>query len=92
MSKSKGSCKLCDQRLIFSTTSTMRKQVIEYTGDKLKGRKCPTLSCPENIIEIEAEDQRLFIFSGIDVQYNFMFDGGYFMYSLSSNVMLKLQI
>ena len=45
----------------------MRKQVIEYTGDKLEGRKYPTLSCPENIIEFEVVDQRLFVFGGIDV-------------------------
>lgn len=68
----------------------MRRQVIEYTGDKLQGRKSPNLSCPENIIEIEVEDQRLFVFSGIDVQYNFMCDGGYYMYALSSNIMRKL--
>lgn len=68
----------------------MRKQVIEYTGDKLEGRKYPTLSCPENIIEFEVVDQRLFVFGGIDVQYNFLCDGGYYMYDLSSNVMHKV--
>ena len=68
----------------------MRKEVLEYTGDKLEGRKYPTLSCPENIIEIEVVDQRLFVFSGIDVMYNFLCDAGYFMYNLSSNVMQKI--
>ena len=92
MSKSKGSCKLCDQRLIYSTTREMRKKVLDYSGDKILGRKYPSLSCPENCVEFEVVNQRLFIFSGIDVMYNFMLDGGYFMYSLSSNSMRKLEI
>lgn len=92
MTEDKDSCKLCDSRIICTSTQTMTQKLIEYEGDRVEGRKYPGLSVPENRIEPEVCDQRVFIFSGTNVMYKFINDKGYYMYDIRKNKMLLMQV
>ena len=70
----------------------MTQKLVEYCGDKVEGRKYPTLSSPENVVETQAIDQKLFIFGGVNTMCQVMNDKGYHMYNLRENTMQKLSI
>lgn len=50
------SCKICDSRLVYVNSKTLKQTNIEYEGQRVPGRKFPTLSTPENIIECEVKN------------------------------------
>lgn len=62
-----------------------KQYVLEYTGDKILGRKSPAMSSPENFIEKEVINNCLFIFGGINTLNKHMNDRGYYMYTLKDN-------
>jgi len=56
MTNDADSVKLCDERLILANSMTMEQSIVEYKGAFVSGRKFPTLSSPENIVEPHAVD------------------------------------
>ena len=92
MTTSKQSCKLADQRLICTDIRTAKPQVIEYSGDIVEGRKSAALSSPENFVEEDVRNQKVFIFGGYNTMYKFINDEGYFMYNIGTREMEKIAI
>jgi len=92
MSADKESCKLCDARFICTDSDSFRQQTLEYTGDKVAGRKYPSICSPENTIEMEIANQKVFIFGGYNTMYKFINDGGYYMYTVGLNHMQKIPV
>jgi len=92
MTSSIDSCKLCDERLICFDTTSLQQRIIDYKGAHIIGRKFPTLSSPENIIEQSVYNQRLFIFGGYNTMYKFINDKGYFMYDICDNEVFKIDV
>lgn len=92
MSADKESCKLCDARFICTDSTNFRQQTLDYSGDKVEGRKYPALCSPENSIEMELANQKVFIFGGYNTMYKFINDGGYYMYTIGLNQMQKIEI
>ena len=92
MSEDPDSCKLCDNRLICTSTKTMSQQVLDYTGARVEGRKYPSISTPENVVEAEAIDQKLFFFGGFNTMYQYINDQGFFMYDARENHMRLMPI
>jgi hypothetical protein len=71
MTEDTNSVKLCDNRLIFTDSITMKQGIADsFVGPKISGRKYPTMSSAENILEEYAHNQKLFIFGGIDTSGN----------------------
>lgn len=92
MSAAKESCKLCDARFICTDSHSFRQQTLEYTGDQVAGRKYPSICSPENIIEMEIANQKVFIFGGYNTMHQFINDGGYYMYTVGLNHMQKIPV
>jgi hypothetical protein len=81
MTEDSTSVKLCDNRLIYTETNTMKQYLVEnQKGPKLEGRKYPVMSSPNNILEMQAVDSKLFIFGGINTLNKLVNDKGYHMF------------
>jgi len=86
------SAKLCDSRLIVIDQQSLNQSIVEYEGHRVVGRKFPTLSCPENIVENHVLYQKLFIMGGYNTMYKLVNDRGYFMYDAAQNEMSKVTL
>ena len=93
MTEDASSVKLCDNRLIYTETNSMKQSLIEnQTGPRLEGRKYPILSSPYNILEMEVLNSRLFIFGGINTMNKVVNDHGYHMFDLKENKMYHVKL
>ena len=50
------------------------------------------MSSPENFVEEDVRNQKVFIFGGYNTMYKFVNDQGYYMYNIGTREMQKIAI